>query len=91
MQENLREEVAMDVDDGDERADNSPETTAEFYVRIAKLNREIERMALNSKAVEKRFEADLRRAAGEPGKGNLVKHSLITGIPVKSAEDDVNR
>ncbi|KAG1800580.1 hypothetical protein EV424DRAFT_422725 [Suillus variegatus] len=76
MEENLREEVAMDVDDDDgtqqprqvqdygievdfdslteeERADNSPETTAEFDAQIAKLNGEIERMAPNLKAIEK--------------------------------------
>ncbi|KAH7906967.1 RecF/RecN/SMC [Hygrophoropsis aurantiaca] len=78
MEENLREEVAMDVDDEgdngtqrprqvqdygievdfdsldeDERADNSPETAAEFDASIAKINAEIERMAPNLKAMER--------------------------------------
>ncbi|KAG1838766.1 hypothetical protein F4604DRAFT_1691483 [Suillus subluteus] len=79
MQENLQEEVAMDVDDGDdhgievdfdslteeERVDNSPETTAEFYAQIAKLNREIERMAPNSKAVEKLDDVEAKLADTE--------------------------
>ncbi|KAG1842352.1 hypothetical protein F4604DRAFT_1960926 [Suillus subluteus] len=49
----------------EERADNSPETTAEFYAQIAKLNREIERMAPNSKAVEKLDDVEAKLADTE--------------------------
>ncbi|KAG1770008.1 RecF/RecN/SMC [Suillus occidentalis] len=88
MEENLREEVAMDVDDDDgtqqprqvqdygievdfdslteeERADNSPETTAEFDAQIARLNGEIERMAPNLKAIEKLDDVEAKLADTE--------------------------
>ncbi|KAG1758082.1 hypothetical protein EDD22DRAFT_1000340 [Suillus occidentalis] len=74
MEENLREEVAMEVDDDDvdfdslieeERADNSPETTAELYAQIAKLNGEIERMAPNLKAIKKLDDVEAKLADTE--------------------------
>ncbi|KAG2101780.1 P-loop containing nucleoside triphosphate hydrolase protein, partial [Suillus cothurnatus] len=106
MEENLREEVAMDVDDDDgtqqprqiqdygievdfdslteeERADNSPETTAEFDAQIAKLNGEIERMAPNLKAIEKLDDVEAKLADTEKEADKARKDS-------KNARDQFN-
>ncbi|KAG1809191.1 P-loop containing nucleoside triphosphate hydrolase protein [Suillus subaureus] len=107
MEENLREEVAMDIDDDDdgtqqprqaqdygievdfdslteeERADNSPETTAEFDAQIAKLNGEIERMAPNLKAIEKLDDVEAKLADTEKEADKARKDS-------KNARDQFN-
>ncbi|KAG2151543.1 RecF/RecN/SMC [Suillus clintonianus] len=106
MEENLREEVAMDVDDDDgtqrprqvhdygievdfdslteeERADNSPETTAEFDAQITKLNGEIERMAPNLKAIEKLDDVEAKLADTEKEADKARKDS-------KNARDQFN-
>ncbi|KAG2124257.1 hypothetical protein BD769DRAFT_1653050 [Suillus cothurnatus] len=106
MEENLREEVAMDVDDDDgtqqprqiqdygievdfdslteeERADNSPETTAKFDAQIAKLNGEIERMAPNLKAIEKLDDVEAKLADTEKEADKARKDS-------KNARDQFN-
>ncbi|KAG1788919.1 P-loop containing nucleoside triphosphate hydrolase protein [Suillus plorans] len=106
MEENLREEVAMDVDDDngtqqprqvqdygievdfdslteEERADNSPETTAEFDAQIARLNGEIERMAPNLKAIEKLDDVEAKLADTEKEADKARKDS-------KNARDQFN-
>ncbi|KAF7984629.1 hypothetical protein HWV62_12853 [Athelia sp. TMB] len=107
MEENLREDAAMDVDedddgtqqvkkvadygievdfeslDEDERENNSAETLAEFDAAITKLNSEIERMAPNTKAIDRLGDVEQKLADTEKEADKARKDS-------KSARDHFN-
>lgn len=76
-------EVDFDSLTEEERADNSPETTAEFDAQIAKLNGEIERMAPNLKAIEKLDDVEAKLADTEKEADKARKDS-------KNARDQFN-